>query len=75
MIKKLSVLLALIMVFAVISVSCADKDNNGSKDDKIYETYMLYSANNGTMSYDEWLETIRGTDGSSFLTGYSSLAI
>ena len=33
------------------------------------EIYKLYAANGGTMTYEEWLDTVKGADGSTFLAG------
>ena len=33
------------------------------------EIYKLYAANGGTMTYEEWLDTVRGADGATFLAG------
>ena len=33
------------------------------------EIYKLYAANGGTMTYEEWLDTVKGADGATFLAG------
>lgn len=40
-----------------------DGPTTDDRDPKILEIYKLYQANGGTLSYDEWLKTIKGEKG------------
>ena len=47
-------------------------NSNANSTAGVYEQqqiYQLYVANGGTKNYEEWLESVRGADGSTFLAG------
>ena len=72
----------LIVALAALSMclgACNNQNEGGSNTDEtseineeIYEVYRLYKASGGTMSYEEWLASIKGADGSSLLNGTSN---
>ena len=41
-------------------------------DEQIYGVYKLYVSSGGTLTYEEWLQTVKGKDGASLLTGNGS---
>lgn len=77
--KTVKLLLGLGLLSLLIT-GCGQKreqpaENNGEEqeqNDQIYEIYKLYASNGGQLSYEEWLQTIKGApgaDGLSLLTG------
>ena len=72
--KSLKLLFVGLLLFGMTLTGCSQSSNSGNNtpiveaDDK-YEIYELYKASGGTMNYEEWLESIKGADGSSLLTG------
>ena len=50
-------------------ISPTDTTNTSEVNQDIYAIYDLYKAAGGTMSYDEWLNSIKGADGASLLNG------
>ena len=84
--KKKTLFLALT---ALLCVSCgnfsskpgssvpasASSSESSSEEDQIKAVYRLYRANGGTLSYEDWLASIKGEpgkDGLSFRTGYGT---
>ncbi len=73
-IRFLGVLAALFLGFSLVSCTKGDNVNtsevNKYEDDARYEIY-LKALNSGAFdgTYEEWLETIKGEDGSSFISG------
>lgn len=74
---KINKILLLLGILAMPVSGCAGSDDFTSTDysasqlidDYKYDIYTLYVSNGGTMSYEEWLESIRGEAGSSILNG------
>ena len=69
-----------IVALATLSMclgACSTNQNNNSQstdvtsqvNEEIYEIFRLYKASGGTMTYEEWLASIKGADGSSLLNG------
>ncbi len=62
------------MVSPLANVSSDAETSDGSsqpaEDAKIREIYNLYLENGGTLSYEEWLASIKGEDGADGLTPY-----
>ena len=74
--KKAKKLLAGLALSAMLLTGCsnpyASSDTNNSGDNGNFrqqDIYHLYKAAGGTMTYEEWLDTVRGADGSTFLAG------
>lgn len=51
------------------SSSAPSNQKSEENNPKIYEIYQLYLADGGTLTYQEWLETIKGEDGKDGLNG------
>ena len=89
MMKKKALCLALLSIAGLLS-SCGKAGGDASSSSsEVYAIYEEYKANGGTLSYDEWLASIRsgesgkgekgdkgdkGTDGATILTGTSAPA-
>ncbi len=57
-------LLLIIPALALLLGGCGQSGGNENQQDKeIRNIYALYQANGGTLSYDEWLKTIKGEKG------------
>ena len=72
--KSLNLLFACLSLFGMTLTGCSQSSGGGDnthivETDGKYEIYELYKASGGTMSYEEWLGSIKGADGSSLLTG------
>ena len=75
--KKAKTLIAGIALSAMLLTGCNfNRENNpytpGNGDTfRQQDIYMLYKAAGGELTYEEWLNTIRGSDGSSLRAGIS----
>ncbi len=77
--KKLISCFLLTSIFSLGLSSCGDKpsQDNSSGDatyvnDERYNIYKLYISSGGDMTYEEWLRSIQGANGSSLLNGTSN---
>ena len=63
--KKIKFGLVLVILFSLLSLaSCMDNEKTqGNIDSEISEIYQLYLNNGGTLSYEEWLSSIKGEKG------------
>ena len=74
--KTKRILFVLFALFSMVISSCSNSANNNiSNYSQIVENeeqqriYAMYKAAGGEMTYEEWLNSIRGADGSSILYG------
>ncbi len=73
--KKFLIVALAAMSMCLEACNSSPQSNNTSTDDTsvvnedIYAVYRLYQASGGTMTYEEWLASIKGADGSSLLNG------
>ena len=72
--KKTKMLFASVIAAAMMLTACnfgpsSDNSGNNSGNFRQQDIYQLYKAAGGEMSYEEWLESIRGADGSTFRAG------
>ena len=82
--KKRNLLLVCIMI-AVICLSCfafagCEKDNTSTENKEIkaiYDSYVVYAESEGQtpLSYEAWLDSIRGTNGTNGTNGLSAFEI
>ena len=64
--KKIAkwLLIASVLVFAFVAlVACGKGEDKSYKDSEIYQVYLAYAENGGTLSYDEWYASIKGEKG------------
>ena len=62
--KKANKLLALGLLSLTLSLaSCGEETPSSSLDDEIHQIYAAYQENGGTLSYEEWLSSIKGEKG------------
>ena len=66
--KKTTKLFAGVALAAMLlTTGCNSNSNNNQPGNfRQQDIYQLYKVAGGTMSYQEWLDTIRGADGSQF---------
>ena len=71
--KKASKMFVGLALAGMLLTGCNFPNNSQANSDAgVYEQqqiYQLYVANGGTKNYEEWLESVRGADGSTFLAG------
>ncbi len=71
--KKISKLLVSLALSGMLLTACNFPNNSQANQEAgVYrqqEIYQLYAAAGGTKNYEEWLETVRGADGATFLAG------
>lgn len=77
--KKTKMLFASVIATAMMLTACnfgpsSDNSNSNNGNFRQQDIYQLYKAAGGEMSYEEWLESIRGADGSTFRAGTSDPA-
>ena len=79
----------ILRILSVVCLTClvfgitACKQNSNSKDNRdknilaVYDVYVAYAKENGTtpLSYEEWLESIKGKDGTNGVDGKSAYQI
>ena len=63
--KLLTFLLIGSLFFSISLTGCSS--NNG--EEKKHDIYQLYVASGGNLTYDQWLDSIKGADGSTILYG------
>lgn len=66
--KKRKLLIALLSVACATCCAfgisaCSDGGSNSNTDSEIYAVWQAYAEDGGTLSYDEWLASIKGDDG------------
>ena len=71
--KNISKLLVSLALSGMLLTACNFPNNSQANQEAgVYrqqEIYQLYAAAGGTKNYEEWLETVRGADGATFLAG------
>lgn len=68
--KKASKLLVGLALSGMLLTGCNFNQKSINADNaKRMDIYELYAAEGGTLTYEEWLESIKGADGSSFSAG------
>ena len=60
---------ALLLTGCNLSSREINSNGGGQQGGKQQDVYMLYKAAGGTMTYEEWLKTVKGEDGASVLAG------
>ena len=74
--KKISKLFVGLALSGLLLTGCNFNMNNDANAAifREQEIYKLYVADGGTMTYEQWLDSVRGADGSVFLAGTSDPA-
>lgn len=74
--KKKFCFVMLVALSMCLGACNVDRNNDSQNTDDIsevnedvYEIYLLYKTSGGTMTYEEWLASIKGADGFSLLNG------
>ena len=71
--KKVSKLLVSLALSGMLMTACNFPNNSQANQSagvyKQQEIYQLYAAAGGTKNYEEWLESVKGADGATFLAG------
>ena len=75
--KKTTKLFAGLALAAMMLSACSNPyassnnnpDSNNNGNFRQQDIYHLYKAAGGSMTYEEWLDTVRGADGATFLAG------